>query len=152
MKNSTLIQEHWCGVKLIHFFSNVPESFWVKYPLLKETTESARTLKKFPKYRNKLARAKKPSEIYRILNPIPNSTLEILFLLEKKTIKQKIKTYLDRYSKVKIFTNGETLKALKIQPGPNYTKIMNEILYQKLDNKIKTKNDEINYIKRTYNV
>ncbi len=134
--------------KLIHFFSYIPESFWTKYPLFKETMESARAIKKFSAHRTKLIKANKPSKIYQILKPIPNSALEILSLLEKRPITDKIKSYLTKYSKNKIFTTGETLKALKIPPGPKYSKIMNEILYQKLDGNIKNKIDEIKYIKK----
>ena len=134
--------------KLVHFFSYIPESSWTKYPLLKETMESSQVIRNFSAYRTKLIRRNKPSKIYQILKPIPNSALEILSLLEKKPITDKIKSYLTKYSKVKIFTTGETLKALKILPGPNYSKIMNEILYQKLDGNIKNKTDEMKYIKK----
>jgi hypothetical protein len=48
---------------------------------------------------------------------------------------------------VKIFTTGDMLKTLNIKPGPRYAKIMNELLYQKLDKKIKNKKDEMDYLK-----
>jgi tRNA nucleotidyltransferase (CCA-adding enzyme) len=136
--------------KLIHLFSYVPEKFWSKYPLLKEVAESAKTLKEFSKHRTALRKAKKPSEVYRILKPLSKTTLEILSLLEKQSIKNKTKQHLVKYSQVKIFVNGKTLQELKITPGEKYSQIFNELLYLKLDGRIKTKVDEIKYIKKNY--
>ncbi len=136
--------------KLIRLFSFIPESFWSKYPLLKETMESAKTIRKFSKYRAQLLKAKKPSEVYRTLKPLSNTGLEISSLLEKQPAKNKIRQYLTKYTKIKIFTNGKILQELKIPPGEKYSKIFNELLYLKLDNKIETRADEIKYIKKYY--
>jgi tRNA nucleotidyltransferase/poly(A) polymerase len=135
------------NLKLIHFFSVIPESLWSKYPLLKDTIVSAQCLKEFHKYRNKLAKAKRSSEIYRILKVFSKSALEALKYTEKESNRIKIENYLNKYSKVKIFTTGDMLKTLNIKPGPRYAKIMNELLYQKLDKKIKNKKDEMDYLK-----
>lgn len=134
-------------LKLINFFYYIPVSKWEKYPLEKEITNSVKALQNFSTKREKLASARKPSQIYEILKPIPDLSLELLSLSEPAAIPRKIKQYINNYSKVKIFTNGETLKKLKIPPGPSYTEIMNELLKLKLDGKIKTKKDEINHIK-----
>lgn len=135
------------NLKLIHFFSIIPESLWSKYPLLKDIVGSAKHLKEFPKYRNKLAKAIKPNQIYKILKAFDKPALEVLKYTEKEPIRIKVKNYLNKYSKVKIFTTGDMLKSLNIKPGPCYAKIMNELLYQKLDKKIKNKNDEMDYLK-----
>jgi tRNA nucleotidyltransferase (CCA-adding enzyme) len=135
------------NLKLIHLISVIPESLWSKYPLLRDAVMSARCLKEFPKYRDKLAKAKRASEIYKILKVFNKLALEILKYTEKESIRIKIKNYLNKYSKVKIFTTGDMLKSLNIKPGPRYANIMNELLYKKLDKKIKNKNDEMDYLK-----
>lgn len=136
--------------KLTHLFSFIPENIRVKYPLLKETTEAARTVREFTKYRTRLIKANVPSEIYKILRPLSKTGLAVLSVIEKKTINNKIKSYLAEYTKVKIFTNGKILQEFNMPPGEKYSKIFNELLYLKLDNKIKTRADELNYIKRYY--
>jgi tRNA nucleotidyltransferase/poly(A) polymerase len=137
---------HQSYLKLIHFFSYLPESIWSKYPLTKETAATILALNKFPTMRTKLVKAPKPSEIYKTLKPIPASALEIVSILEKSAIKEKIDVYLVKYSKVKTFVSGKTLKQLQIPSGKIYSQILTGLLYQKLDGKIKTKKQELNYI------
>ena len=138
--------------KIAHFFSYIPEICWVKYPFTKESIKVAKTLKNFSRYRKKLARAKKPSEIYKVLIPLPILALEILSILEQQSFKNKIRRHLVKYSKVKIFTSGKTLKEFKIPSGEMYSKVLKEVLYAKLDGRIKTKKQEVNYIKKLLNV
>jgi tRNA nucleotidyltransferase/poly(A) polymerase len=137
-------------MRLIHFLSYLPISHWRKYPLTTEIVESTYALIKFSKIRGHLAKAKKPSEIYKILKPLPIIVLEILSSIESQAIKEKVKKYLNEYSKIAIYTNGNVLRSMKIQQGQLYTQILKQILYEKLDGRIKTKQDEINYIKMKY--
>lgn len=134
--------------KLIHFFSYMPESIWSKYPLSKDVTQSAKQLKQFPKYRYRLINANKPSQVYTILKVFNKTTLDVLIYFEKELIKTKIKNYLNKLTKCKIYTTGDILKSLNIKPGPEYSKIMNELLMKKIDGGLKTKNDEINYLRK----
>jgi tRNA nucleotidyltransferase (CCA-adding enzyme) len=133
-------------IKLIHFFSFIPEALWSKYPLFKETGESVKQLKEFPKHRASLLAAKKPSQIYTILKIFNKAALRVLMCLERESARKKIKNYLNKYSKVKIFTTGDMLKSLQMKPGPRYTKIFNELVALKLDGLIVSKSDEIKYI------
>ncbi len=133
--------------KLGHLFAYFPESTWSQFPLTNEVKDCAQAIKKFPSLRKSLIRAKLPSRIYQILSPLPKSALNILSLIEKDTISAKIKLYREKYSVLKIHTTGATLKSMKIPPGPIYTKILNSLKYSVLDGKIRTKNEEIKYIK-----
>lgn len=133
--------------KLGHLFAYFPESTWSQFPLTNEVKDCAQTIKKFPSLRKSLIRAKLPSRIYKILSPLPKSALNILSLIEEDAINAKIKLFRKKYSVLKIHTTGATLKSMKIPPGPIYTKILNSLKYSVLDGKIKTKNEEIKYIK-----
>jgi len=91
-----------------------------------------------------------PSQIHSILS---NQSLEeILFLraeARKKDVLSNIERFLIRHDKVKIQIGGEELKKLGLKPGPLYTKLLKGVLHQRIDGKIKTKNDEINFVKRS---
>lgn len=136
--------------KLIYLFSHISKSKLSKYPLTKTTTDAVRALRRFSEYRSNLIKAKKPSEIYTVLNPLSQTALEILSVTQPKPVRDKIKLYLNKYSKVKIFTTGKSLASLKIEPGPKYTKIMKELLNLKLDGQIKTRSAEIKYTIQKY--
>lgn len=89
----------------------------------------------------------KNSTIYERLNKIPKECL--IFIMSKtksKEIKKKILMFLTFLRKMSIFTTGDDLKKRGFKPGPIYKKILRELLYLKLDGKIKTKEDELEFL------
>ena len=60
----------------------------------------------------------------------------------------RVKRYLTNYRKIKIKINGEDLKKMGLKPSAEFKKIMDELLYKKLDEGFKCKGDEINFLRR----
>jgi tRNA nucleotidyltransferase (CCA-adding enzyme) len=90
-----------------------------------------------------------PSQIYRALEPL--SYEAILFIMAKaksQRAKERISMFFKRYNGVKASIGGKELKALGITPGPAYKRILDRILYDKLDAKIETRQDELNLASR----
>lgn len=128
----------------------------------KEEAEKFLTLLRFPrKTRNDVLKIKeekglllflkkrglKNSAIYERLNKI--SIEGLIFIMSKtksKEIRRNILKFLTILRKKTIFTTGEDLKALGFKPGPIYKKILKELFYLKLDGKIKTKEDELQFL------
>ncbi len=78
---------------------------------------------------------------------------ELLFMMaytESSHLRRLISQYLARHRYEKVELRGKDLKAMGIPPGPIYSKLLKELLYARLDGLIKSKEDEINYIKRHY--
>ena len=98
----------------------------------------------------RISRKKLPaSEVYSALNPL--SFEEILFIKaksKKKIVSSRIKDYFTKYNKVKIKIGGEDLKKLGVRPGPEYTKLLLKVLYKKIDGKIRTKKEELEFVKK----
>ncbi|NQU95548.1 MAG: CBS domain-containing protein [Candidatus Omnitrophica bacterium] len=89
------------------------------------------------------------SGVYSILEPL--SFEEILFIRSKAKSRLTVKRITDffaEYNKVKIKIGGHDLKKLGLKPGPVYKKILDEILHKKIDGDIKTKKDELMYVKK----
>ncbi|MEO0091846.1 MAG: CCA tRNA nucleotidyltransferase [candidate division WOR-3 bacterium] len=133
--------------KLSHLFAYLPESTWSRFPLTNKIKDCATAIKKFSQLRKSLMRAKSASRIYQILSSLPKSTLETLSIIEKKPIREKIKLYLEKYSKVKFHISGKLLQSLQIPSGPIYRKILENLRYQILDGKVKNKEQEIEYVR-----
>ncbi|MCQ9206743.1 MAG: DHHA1 domain-containing protein [Omnitrophica bacterium] len=90
-----------------------------------------------------------PSKIYRILEPL--SREELIFQAARPgsaRLRERIRAFLTAYSKVKIKIGGKDLKKLGMKPGPLYSRILRKALYEKLDGKLKTKKDELEFAKR----
>jgi len=92
-----------------------------------------------------------PSQIYRILNSF--SLEQLLYAMAKspvEEVKKRISHYLTTLRKTEIFLTGKDLKSLGYQPGPIFKKIMGNLLEAKLDGEVRTKEDEVDYVKRKF--
>ncbi len=89
-----------------------------------------------------------PSVIYKILQPLPYEVLLCVFIkAHDKKVKDKIRDFLFTYKSIQIHLNGEELKALGMAPGPQFKRILLQLLYAKLDGKFKTKEEELIYLR-----
>ncbi|MFH1645621.1 MAG: DHHA1 domain-containing protein [Candidatus Omnitrophota bacterium] len=85
-----------------------------------------------------------PSTIFKYLEGLPYEV--ILFIMAKtdfQVAKERISCFLREHHGVKLSITGKDLKSLGISPGPNYKKFLDYILSQKIDGKIKTRDDEM---------
>ena len=85
-----------------------------------------------------------PSAIYIRLKDITNELLFIAILKSESSIlKERIFKFLQIYKKERLLISGRDLKRLGIKPGPIYSKILNNLIQDRLNNKVITKKDEI---------
>lgn len=89
-----------------------------------------------------------PSHIYRILEPLSYEVILLVLLkTDSQKVKNKIEDFLSLYNGSRIFIGGKELKELAVKPGPDFKKILKQLLYAKLDKKFKTKEEELSYLK-----
>ena len=67
---------------------------------------------------------------------------------KQETAKKYISLYLTHLREVKVSLTGHDLKKLGIPPGPQYRKLLAELLDAKLDGIVRNRDEEIEYIKR----
>ena len=91
----------------------------------------------------------KPSRIYRILEPLSYEViLSIKAKYQNENLRGHIQDFLAMYNGVRIFTGGQDLQALGLVPGPGYQKIFHQVLDARIDGQIKTRDEELGFIKR----
>jgi len=87
-----------------------------------------------------------PSLIYELLLSLDT---EAILLMMAKAKQEKAKKYISLYlthlSKVTVTVTGDDLKALGIPPGPQYKKILAQLLDAKLDGKVSTHEEELEF-------
>jgi tRNA nucleotidyltransferase (CCA-adding enzyme) len=91
------------------------------------------------------------SEMYELLEPL--STEVKLFMMAKTTkkeTKQWISLFFTKLQGQKSLLKGRDLIRLGVKPGPLMKEILVDLLKARLDRRLKTKDDEISYVKRTY--
>ena len=88
-----------------------------------------------------------PSQFTEKVQKLPEIALYTLDCLqENHLIKQQIHNYLTIWRGLEPFTSGETLKAKGIPPGPSYAAILKELKHARLDGKISTEPQELQYL------
>jgi tRNA nucleotidyltransferase (CCA-adding enzyme) len=89
-----------------------------------------------------------PHNIYQILHQFSYEALLVLMgLTESKLAKNRISFFLHKLSLIKIELTGKDLKRLKLKPGPKYKEIFRQTLYAKVNGKLRSKADEVNYVR-----
>lgn len=127
------------------------QDFCNKFVFTKTDTLRILTTKKLSPRILKTLNSKKlkPSQIYRLLQPLSYET--ILFIMSKvKTAKAKkrIISFFKDYNEVKLKIGGCELKKLGLLPGPAFKCILEKILYTKLDGKLESRTDELNLARK----
>ncbi len=91
----------------------------------------------------------RPSEVYNILEPLSfEETLFIRAKAKKKAALLRITDFFTAHNKTKIKISGKDIMRLGVKPGPLYRKLLAKVLHKKLDGGLKTKKDELEYVKK----
>lgn len=91
----------------------------------------------------------KPSQVYKLLKPLPQEV--IIFLMAKtKELKAKeiIMQFLTKYANIRLEISGDDLKKVHPHPGPNYKIALEKTLFAKIDGSIHSKEEELNFARR----
>jgi tRNA nucleotidyltransferase (CCA-adding enzyme) len=113
-----------------------------RFPIRKEERNAAEAVAGFGKLKPKLRRKQRPSDIYRKLRSVPEQALRILAVLESKAVSASIRAFLDNYSKTRVAATGADLRAAGLKPGPAFREILDELLFARLDGRIRTVTEE----------
>lgn len=91
----------------------------------------------------------KPSKIFSLLEPL---SYEVIILLKSKyknpNIKRHIEDFLEIYNGMRLYISGHDLHRLGTAPGPHYQKIFGKVLNAKIDRKIKTREEELELVRK----
>jgi tRNA nucleotidyltransferase (CCA-adding enzyme) len=111
----------------------------IKELILKSISESPEILRRLP--------VNDPASLYHLLIYVNIGIILFSMAVTKDSRKKKeISQFLIDLRKVKPLLKGSDLKKLKIPSGPVYSKILNELLDEKLRGKLKTEDDEKRYV------
>ncbi len=90
-------------------------------------------------------------QLYTMLVPYDTETL--LYVMAKannRSIKQHISNYFTKLNGIKIQLKGKDLVSMGYKPGPIFKEIFDHLLKARVNNLIKTKEDEIQFVKKTF--
>ncbi len=99
---------------------------------------------------NELRQSLLPSQVVKLLRQYKLPTLALLAVKTPRQIRKLIWQYLIHWRNVQSPLNGNDLKALGYQPGPQYRQILDDLLTAKLDSKISDRAEAKNYLRSNY--
>ena len=93
--------------------------------------------------------------------PVPDSVLYrkltgfktelILYMMaaaKQQKVKKAISHYFNKLRRVETALKGRDLKKMRLKPGPIYRQVLQAVLDARLDGRLKTKNDEVEFARR----
>lgn len=99
----------------------------------------------------RLGRKPKPkaSEVYRLLSGLSDETLLSLMAKSKgETVKRQVSVFLTTYQHVKPTLTGTDLKAMGLKPGPQFKKILDQLLAAHLNGEVRTDAEERQFVQQ----
>ena len=89
------------------------------------------------------------SSIYRLLKKrSPTAVKANAIATESDIVRERLNLYLNKLRYVKISLNGDDLKKMGLPTGPQMGEIIKKLYTAKLDQKVKTKKDEEDFVRR----
>jgi tRNA nucleotidyltransferase (CCA-adding enzyme) len=91
------------------------------------------------------------SELYRKLRPF--GTEHLLYMMASTTreeVRKAISHYFTRLRAVTTVLKGNDLKKMGLEPGPVYGEILDSLLDARLNQEVKTRDDEVDFVRRTW--
>ncbi len=91
----------------------------------------------------------KVSEVYRLLSGLSDETLLSLMTKSKgETVKRQVSAFLTTYQHVNPILSGADLKAMGLKPGPQFKKILDQLLVARLNGEVRTEAEERRFVQQ----
>jgi tRNA nucleotidyltransferase (CCA-adding enzyme) len=91
----------------------------------------------------------RPSQIYRLLEGLSQEEVIFIYALARsRRQKQRIFNYLKKLRTIRLKMGGDDLKKLGVAAGPGFRQILDKVLNKKIDGKLRTKKEELDYARR----
>ncbi len=145
---------HWL-LRLEVLIGYIPSKDRTKLAMLLELPkDSIQRLKKLQKIETvvttSLPTCQAPSEIVKLLRQYNLPTLILLAARSSTNIRSTLWKYLTHWSKIQSPLNGNDLKELGYKPGPIYKQILDDLLRETLDGKIKDRREAEKFLRENY--
>ncbi len=93
----------------------------------------------------------RPSQIYDSLHRLSNEALMLMMAKSgSQTSRRRIMDYLTKYANIKLSVRGDDFTREGVRPGPHFKEMLKRTLHAKIDSKIKTKAEELDFAMRHF--
>jgi tRNA nucleotidyltransferase (CCA-adding enzyme) len=90
-----------------------------------------------------LGKTRRPSAIYRLLQPYPTRVLAVAWVAaDRKQLRERLLRYQTEYRLVETELTGDDLKAMGLEPGPSFRHLLGALRDARLDGEVSTREEE----------
>jgi len=132
------------GPDLVYLFLLARLPVTDRFPIKREEWEAMQAINDFGRVRTWVLQARRLSRLYRLLHRLPERALLVLRVLEPPAVAERIDRYLRELAGVTTVVTGRDLARLGLRPGPSYRRVLNAVLWAKLDKRVRSPEDELN--------
>ncbi|MGQ9708094.1 MAG: hypothetical protein ACUVUR_04390 [bacterium] len=118
------------------------------FPVTREEREAQAAIRNFSGLEGRLRRARRRSTIYRYLKPVPVPALKVLTVLKSGPIKRRLELFLRELINIRPDLKAQQLIDSGIKPGPQLGRILEQLLYARLDRRVQNRSDEMMLVRR----
>jgi len=97
---------------------------------------------------NSISKRLSKGEIYDKLNNFDLYAIVYLYLISRGKARKNLRLYIDGISKIALEITGEDVKKMGVSEGPYVGDVLSEVLRAKIEGKLKSKEEEVNYLKK----
>jgi tRNA nucleotidyltransferase (CCA-adding enzyme) len=109
----------------------------------RDEAEVLRLLRGLKETLPQLGKARRPSAIYRLLQPYPTRALAVAWIAtDRRQLRGRLLRYQTKWRLVEAELTGDDLKAMGLKPGPLFGRLLSELRDAWLDGKVKTREEE----------
>ncbi|MCX7681692.1 MAG: CBS domain-containing protein [Anaerolineae bacterium] len=110
----------------------------------RDDAEELRMLPALKMTLQQLGKARRPSDVYRLLQPYPSRVLAVAWLAtDRKKVRQHLLDYQQSWRLVEPELTGDDLKAMGLKPGPLFGQLLRTLRNARLDGKVHSREEEI---------
>jgi len=129
-------------------------NFLITYAFLK--SDKIRILSFIKKHHSIIKRLRKrsimPAHIFQLLEPLSYEVILLCYgIAIDKIVKQRISYFFQYIHSKQLSITGDDLLLLGAKPGPNFKKILQKVLHYKINKKLRSKEQELEYAKKIIN-
>ncbi len=92
----------------------------------------------------------RPSRLRHLLDRASADLCVLLWASKAKRVSGRVGRYLTHLAAVRPALGGRDLKKLGFPPGPTYTRILDRVLEERLEGRLKSREDEIAFVRRRF--
>jgi len=125
------------------------EELIARLKVVRGDAEDLRLLHSLKEALPQLGKARRPSAVYRLLQPYPAQVMAVAWVAtDRKRLRQRLLRYQTEWRPVETELTGDDLKALGLKPGPLFGQLLETLRDARLNGKVSTRDDEETLLKR----